>query len=481
MARNNWTAAAAAVVGLAALSFGFLAARRARARARFALFFQLCFLADAGVLALSVVGRAPRWVAVAAAARDVRAGIDLDLAFRAGGSVVRDPGAIVVFALLHAATTPATAWRPRIVPFTATGTLAPYLLLMMLITTVSLWNPTPIFAVALVLTAILLAAAIVKRADWLAVAALLGSVLTEVVWQGTRFTDAQAIPALVCYGLLLVCFVAFPFCSAEKEKAWSWAISALAQVVAFGLFEVAITAAFPNEKMGLLPLCFLLPSAIGLVGLVKIYRADPATGDARLAWQGGAFLLFVALVFPLQFDREWLTLGWALEGLALLALFRGVPHRGLRVVAVLLLAAAFARLALNPAVLEYHKRSATHLWNWYLYAYGLTTVCLLGGVALFGARRETLFERIAPAFLGSLGTILAFLLLNIEIADYFSIGPTLTFSFSGNFARDMTYSIAWALFALGLILVGMRLREKAARSAGVALLGVTLAKLFSTI
>jgi uncharacterized membrane protein len=92
--------------------------------------------------------------------------------------------------------------------------------------------------------------------------------------------------------------------------------------------------------------------------------------------------------------------------------------------------------------------------------------------------RQASAERVASAFLYSLGGVLIFLLLNIEIADYFSVGPTLTFSFSGNFARDMTYSIAWALFALGLILVGMRIKQRAARYAGVALLGVTLAKLF---
>ena len=74
--------------------------------------------------------------------------------------------------------------------------------------------------------------------------------------------------------------------------------------------------------------------------------------------------------------------------------------------------------------------------------------------------------------------ILAFLLLNIEIADYFSVGPTLTFSFTGNFSRDMTYSIAWGLFALGLIIACMRIKQRAARYAGVALLGVTLGKLF---
>jgi len=230
--------------------------------------------------------------------------------------------------------------------------------------------------------------------------------------------------------------------------------------------------------MGLLPAIFVLPGAIGVWALLKLYRANPASGDSRLAWQGGALLLFVSLIFPLQFEREWITLGWALEGLALLWLFHRVPHRGLRLVAVVLLCAAFVRLALNPAVFEYHKRAAIRIWNWYLYAYGITTVCLLAGARLFGAPQKSTVERAGPPLLGSLGAILVFLLLNIEIADYFSIGPTLTFSFTGNFARDMTYSIAWALFALALILVGMRIKQRAARYAGVALLGITLAKLF---
>jgi uncharacterized membrane protein len=230
--------------------------------------------------------------------------------------------------------------------------------------------------------------------------------------------------------------------------------------------------------MGLVPAAFVLPAAVGVIALLKLYQAEPATGDTRLAWQGGALLLFVSLIFPLQFHREWITLGWAFEGLALLWLFRQLPHRGLRLVAVVLLTAAFVRLAFNPAVLEYHPRTRTRIWNWYLYAYGLTTLSLLAGVRLFGSPRPTKAEESAPAFLGSLGVILAFLLLNLEIADYFSIGPTLTFSFTGNFARDMTYSIAWALFALGLIIAGMRIKQRAARYAGVALLGVTLGKLF---
>ena len=387
-------------------------------------------------------------------------------------------GAIVIFALLHAATVPAAALRPGLLPFTAAGTVTPFVLLVILLERIELANPTPIFLVALILSAILLAAAIWKRADWLAGAALLGVALLELSWQADRFSSGQAIPALVWYGLFLVLFVVFPFCSAEKEKARSWAISALAQALQFWLVYSVVRLVFPNDWMGLLPALFILPGAIGIWALLKLYRADPATGDARLAWQGGALLLFVSLIFPLQFDREWITLGWALEGLALLWLFGRVPHRGLRLVAVLLLCAAFARLALNPAVFEYHKRSGTRIWNWYLYAYGVTSFCLLAGARLFARSPGKSIERFGPALLGSLGTILVFLLLNIEIADFFSIGPTLTFSFSGNFARNMTYSIAWALFALGLIVIGMRIKQKAARYAGVALLGITLAKLF---
>jgi uncharacterized membrane protein len=231
-------------------------------------------------------------------------------------------------------------------------------------------------------------------------------------------------------------------------------------------------------RNGILPALFIVPYAFGVFYLIKKQGVDPASGDARLAWQGGAALLFVSLIFPIQFDREWITLGWALEGLALILLFHKVPHRGLRLVGTGLLCIAFVRLAVNPAVLEYHKRSATKIWNWFLYAYGITSLSSLIGARRFGQPRQNLLERLAPWLLYSLGTILAFLLLNIEIADYFSIGPTLTFSFSGNFARDMTYSIAWAVFAFALLIIGMKQKMGAIRWAGLALLLVTLAKLF---
>jgi uncharacterized membrane protein len=79
-----------------------------------------------------------------------------------------------------------------------------------------------------------------------------------------------------------------------------------------------------------------------------------------------------------------------------------------------------------------------------------------------------------------LGTVLAFLLLNIEIADKFTTPGSYVkvFEFSADFDRDMTYSIAWALFGLILLVFGIAKKLKAVRYASLALIGVTLLKLF---
>ncbi len=355
----------------------------------------------------------------------------------------------------------------------------PFVLIMMAMTKLPAANPTPYFITTFVLCVVLLGLAVVARTSWIALIALVFGWLVQCEWQGSPpFSADYATLALGWQMAFFLVFFAFAFFTSEERKALPWAISALAGPLQFALIYDTITKAFPSLRNGLAPAVFVVPYAIAVWFLVRKRQADPTAGDARLAWQGAAALFFITLIFPIQFDREWITLGWALEGLALVALFRLVPNRGLRYVGVGLLCLAFIRLALNPAVLEYHRRTATPILNWYLYAYGITIGCVFLGGWLFRPPRASKFERTSPTLLYSLGAILTFLLLNIEIADYFSIGPTLTFSFTGNFARDMTYSIAWALYAFALLLIGMRKHTRWVRYSGVALLVVTLAKLF---
>src|SRR2546425_1459808 len=131
--------------------------------------------------------------------------------------------------------------------------------------------------------------------------------------------------------------------------------------------------------MGLLPAVFSVPALLSFVVVLKRIPIENTGRMTQLAWFGGVALFFITLIFPIQFDRQWITIGWALEGTALLWLFHRVPHPGLRLAGVGLLLASFVRLALNPAVLTYHARAATPLLNWYLYAYGMVTLCLFAG------------------------------------------------------------------------------------------------------
>jgi len=359
--------------------------------------------------------------------------------------------------------------------------MLPFLLLILATLRLPLTNPSPVFGVALLLVVLLLGVTRLFSNDFLPAIGLGCVAALEATWHFNRFDPANATVTLTWYLVFLGVFTLFPFAFLRKfsDRPIPWATAALVGLPQFFFVFRLVKATWPNEVMGLLPAAFALPA---LLSLVVVLKKIPATNPARLtqlAFFGGVGLFFITLIFPIQFDKQWITIGWALEGAALLWLFHRVPHQGLRLTGFGLLLAAFARLAVNSEVLHYHVRSTTPIFNWYLYTYGLVTAALFLGGRLLAPPRHLIWKSSAPAILYSLGTVLAFLLMNIEIADYFSpAGESLTFQFGGNFAREMTCTISWALFALGLIVAGIVRKLPPARYAALGLLSVALLKLF---
>ncbi len=370
----------------------------------------------------------------------------------------------------------------RLAQIPALGAILPFVLLILASARLPLSDPSPLFALALGLVILLLGLARATGVDLLAPVALACALALQASWHTQHFHLGAALTPLLWNVGFALLFLGFPFLF---RRAWAgrilpWASAAVAPPLHFFLVYDVMTKAFPNDYMGLVPAAFLLPVGAGLVAVARAPGVEASIRQSWLAWFGGSALFFVTLIFPIQLAHQWLTLGWALEGVALLALFHRLPHPGLRGLGVTLLGLAFVRLALNPAVLSYHVRGVREfpLLNWYLYAYGLVTLSLLVGARLLAPPRHRLWGSDAAAVLNALGGVLAFLLLNIEITDYFATGPTLTFEFTGNFGRDMTYSIGWALFALGLLSLGLAAHRKPPRYAGLALLAVTVLKLF---
>jgi len=358
----------------------------------------------------------------------------------------------------------------------------PFLLLTMVTLQLPLVNPSAVFGLALLLVILLLGMSEILLLDILPAMGLVCVLALEHAWHFQHFDPVRATLPLTWYLGFYALFTIFPFIFHRKfaDKTAPWAVAALAGPLQFYLVYQVLRSAYPSHIPGLVPLAFALPSLLGLLVVLKRTSLTSPARSAQLALFGGAALFFITLIFPIQFDRQWITVGWALEGAALCWLFHRVPHPGLRLTGIVLLVVVFARLALNPAVLNYHRHGAFPILNWYLYTYGLATVCLFAAGRFLAPPRQVVLGSNVLPLLYTLGTVLAFLIVNIEIADYFSSpgAAALTFQFSGNFARDMSYSIAWALFALLMLIVGIRKQIAPVRYASLGLLGLTVVKLF---
>lgn len=275
-------------------------------------------------------------------------------------------------------------------------------------------------------------------------------------------------------------FTAYPIVLGRRARGERdpYLAAVLASVVFFFAARAALNAGGYGWMIGVVP---VFEAAVMALLLRALLRMD--TGGARdlgrLALIAGASLAFVTVAIPLQLKQQWITIGWALEGAALAWLFRRIPHRGLFYVSLALLGAVFARLALNPDVLIYEPRGSMRILNWYLYAYVICAAAFLLAAYWLRTPKEAGETSVGPTpVLGAAAAVLLFLLLNIEIADFYATGPSIMFRFGANLSQDLTYTIGWLLFGMALLAVCIYLHSRAGRIAALALIAVTTFKCF---
>ncbi len=382
----------------------------------------------------------------------------------------------LAYALLHGLT-PLALRRERPAFW---ATLLPFILLVVTATHLPMALPTGIFATALVLVFFAGAASFGWCANSMPLWALLGVGLVAETWQVKNFYHLDLSPPICWYAAFYALFTLYPFSSYKRfrEQRLPWLTSALGGPVFFWLVYSLLTRAWPQEHLGWLPAIFAIAPALAAVGIAQMETIYHSLRLEKIAIYAGTAACFVALIFPIQFESEWMTSGWALEGVALLCLFQRWPHRGLAGLGVALLLIAAVKLALLPFLNANPIYATPGIFDRYFWTYGLAAVALLVAAQL--ARRAQLrwpSLNVVVTF-SILAGILVFLLINLEISDYFDRGSPLRFTLTGEFARQMTVTVAWALYALTLLVVGIWRRNKGCRYASVGLLAITLFKLF---
>jgi uncharacterized membrane protein len=345
---------------------------------------------------------------------------------------------------------------------------------------------------ALGLLAVFAATRLGSGAVYLAAAAVV--VIAQTAWaSGAGRLDGERAAAVVLAGcaisVLIVTF--WPFLAGGKlaTERLTLYTAALAGPAWFPALRRAYERLFGDGLIAILPL------ALGVVALTAALRGrrywDPAAAAHKrsLTWFLAVTLGFVSLAIPLQLDKEWVTLGWALQGLAVMALWKRLDHPGLRYLGLALLAAVTVRLVANPALLGYYQRSGVPVFNWLMYTYLVPAAALLWSariqepleVGRRPPREGSLYagpQPLGAAACGIAAIMVVFVWINLTIVDAFSRGPELSMSLERMPARDLTLSLAWTLFAVLLLAIGMARRSVALRWISLAFLVLAIGKVF---
>jgi uncharacterized membrane protein len=177
-------------------------------------------------------------------------------------------------------------------------------------------------------------------------------------------------------------------------------------------------------------------------------RERLAGAEQTLAAAAAAATTLVSLAVPIELDRAWITVAWALEITALVWLAGRLRVPLLAKLAALLTAMVAVRLLANPEVGNYPL--GTHpILSWLLYGYGVPVLAL--GAAAVLARRQGRKKLAIGTGAVSIALTVVFLLLATLQAFHpgkLGIEPT--------FAEWGTMTVLWLLFGCGLLFASTR-------------------------
>ncbi len=329
---------------------------------------------------------------------------------------------------------------------------------------------------------------------WL-LAGIAATALVQTEWTltypGLAHDAPVALQALAMQLFAVALFTSWPFVVSPRfqTEPWAWYASALAGPAWFLSLRRLFEWRFGDGAIGLLPLLLAVAALAGAQRTRRLWAEQEPWQERAFVWFLVVALGFITAAIPLQLEKEWITIGWALEGLAVTLLWRRYDHAGLKYFALALLAGATVRLVGNPAVLGYYPRPAWRIVNWLAYTYLAPAAALLWAADVLRAReveRARAWEKstyasgypVGAVVSGLGGLVVIFVWINLAIADWFATGTTLRVSFERMPARDLTTSIAWAAYALILLAVGVRRASTALRWVSLVLMMLTIGKVF---
>jgi uncharacterized membrane protein len=322
-----------------------------------------------------------------------------------------------------------------------------------------------LFSYLFVLNGGLLALGRMRSWRFLGPLALLGTVFYFAIWSGRYYEAAKLTSTLVIATIFFVEFTAATILRARRA-APLFPEEYLTVLVNAAWYTATLQLLLYEDHRWALTLALLALAAVHL----GISRLTERESSERMLFSGLGFTL-IAFSVPVRLEGSWIVVGWSVEALALV--WGGFRSRsaamrwmGLVLFAVILCSLPVLDLdATSPVVNARFGSLATVI------------ATLTGALLLYRAHEEQVpdDEWHVTGVMAVLVNLLAVVGLSLEIWDIFGLGGH---GLEARLAQQMGLSIFWTLYAVGLILFGVRKEISLLRWMGLALLGLTIFKVF---
>lgn len=319
---------------------------------------------------------------------------------------------------------------------------------------------------------------------------------THETWGQSPARTAIAPTAMLFVALGTVLFTLWPF---VRRSIWEssrsvWRAAAAASLLAFFPLRELWELWFPHATAAPVPALLALVVGLGWWLARRASTDTGATGATGAAcavgrvWFAAIALFWLAIVVPLQLDHDWFLVGLVLAGASEVWLWTRYDHAPLKYVGCALIAGASALLVLQRFDGSYVVHDAV-LVNWLAWSYLVPAAAAMLASNWLAKLEMPRLRAAQPArhasslaWCGSVcglsAAVLFFAWLNLAILNAFGTRPSFQWLSERIPARDLSMSLAWALYALALLVLGVNRRIGGLRWVSLGMFVLTIAKVF---
>ena len=318
-----------------------------------------------------------------------------------------------------------------------------------------------------------------KKWQWYTLLGLIGSYVVGGL-MASELPDADAIYSqLGLSGVFLIFIVAtviHNIYNRSKPDNFDFSLIIANAVIFFGLTMSNLTESY-EQWLGLATI--LLSLLYGIIGIAA-FRNAKISKLIPFCFLGIS-LIFLTVFIPIQFAGEWITIAWSAQAAVVIGIGIKFNDAKIRLGGLIVLVSAIFHAITIDTFAEYinwfgTENDHTPILNYRFLAFMICIFACYISAYLYVIKRHIvkIWEKYMALTLFSSATFLSIWLGTVEIVDYFKSEE----------AKQLTITLFWSIYALMLILAGIRVRNQIVISPklmtviGALLLAIPIAKLF---